>query len=308
MTATGRWAAPSTSRITPPTPVLAPPNGSTADGWLCVSALRATVVPSTKATMPALPTNADRTNGAATRSVASRSRSRSPGRRSPVVVVISARNVLWAQCSLHVWARVSSSTSVGSRPAARKWSRITCSSAGSSASARSRPTASSPSSSRLRSSTTVAVARGSEPGCRSGSAKPVHHSSITGLATRRRSRSSAVAGSVPGGSSTRRPVAAAATGTPSWPAACTNAAAAVSVTPGCSVISMPSVSGRAQLPTWSSGIGEEVGRVGLDRHRRGRPRGTPGQRRAPDRPTSGRASTRRPRWPPPEGPRRSSAP
>ena len=51
--------------MTPPTPVLAPPNGSIADGWLCVSALRATVVPSTKVTMPALPTNADRTNGAA---------------------------------------------------------------------------------------------------------------------------------------------------------------------------------------------------------------------------------------------------
>ena len=31
--------------MTPPTPVLAPPNGSTADGWLWVSALRAIVVP-----------------------------------------------------------------------------------------------------------------------------------------------------------------------------------------------------------------------------------------------------------------------
>ena len=36
-----------------------------------------------------------------------------------------ARNVLWAQCSLHVWASVSSSTSVGSRPRAAKWSRMT---------------------------------------------------------------------------------------------------------------------------------------------------------------------------------------
>ena len=35
---------------------------------------------------------------------------------SPSSVVMSARNVLWAQCSLHVWASVSSSTSVGSRP------------------------------------------------------------------------------------------------------------------------------------------------------------------------------------------------
>ena len=85
MTATGRWAAPITSRMTPPTPVLAPPNGSTADGWLWVSALRATVVPSLNDTMPALPTNADRTNGAATVSVASRSWSSSDGSVGPVV-------------------------------------------------------------------------------------------------------------------------------------------------------------------------------------------------------------------------------
>ncbi len=38
MIAIGLWAMPSTSRITPPTPVFAPPNGSTADGWLWVSA------------------------------------------------------------------------------------------------------------------------------------------------------------------------------------------------------------------------------------------------------------------------------
>ena len=63
VTAIGRWAAPITSRMTPPTPVLAPPNGSTADGWLWVSALSASVVPSANDTMPALPTNADRTNG-----------------------------------------------------------------------------------------------------------------------------------------------------------------------------------------------------------------------------------------------------
>ena len=64
VTAIGRWAAPRTSRITPPTPVLAPPNGSTADGWLCVSAFSASVVPRANETMPALPTNAERTNGA----------------------------------------------------------------------------------------------------------------------------------------------------------------------------------------------------------------------------------------------------
>ena len=38
----------------------------------------------------------------------------------PSSVVMSARNVLWAQCSLHVWASVSSSTSVGSRPDRRE--------------------------------------------------------------------------------------------------------------------------------------------------------------------------------------------
>ncbi len=49
--------------MTPPTPVFAPPNGSTAEGWLCVSALTASVVPAVNSTTPALPTNADLTNG-----------------------------------------------------------------------------------------------------------------------------------------------------------------------------------------------------------------------------------------------------
>ena len=130
MTATGRWAAPSTSRITPPTPVLAPPNGSTADGWLCVSALRAIVVPSTNDTMPALPTNADRTNGRV--DGVGRGAQLIEQRREldPVRCATPARNVLCAQCSLHVWAIVSSSTSVGSRPSASKWSRTATSSAG----------------------------------------------------------------------------------------------------------------------------------------------------------------------------------
>ncbi len=64
---------PSTSRITPPTPVLAPPNGSTAEGWLCVSALTAIVVPAVNSTTPALPTKADLTNGASSVSVLVRS-------------------------------------------------------------------------------------------------------------------------------------------------------------------------------------------------------------------------------------------
>ena len=45
VTAIGLWPAPITSRMTPPTPVLAPPNGSTADGWLWVSAFSASVTP-----------------------------------------------------------------------------------------------------------------------------------------------------------------------------------------------------------------------------------------------------------------------
>ena len=64
MIAIGLWAMPRMSRITPPTPVFAPPNGSTAEGWLWVSALSASVVPWWNSTTPALPTNADRTNGA----------------------------------------------------------------------------------------------------------------------------------------------------------------------------------------------------------------------------------------------------
>ncbi len=71
--AIGRWAAPSTSRITPPTPVLAPPNGSIADGWLWVSALTAMVVPgaSTRRCRRCRRTPT-RTNGASIASVQSR--------------------------------------------------------------------------------------------------------------------------------------------------------------------------------------------------------------------------------------------
>ncbi len=107
------------SRITPPTPVFAPPNGSIAEGWLWVSAFSASVRPGWNETIPALPSNAERTNGAAIRSVVSRRRRSRGVRVSPVGRVIRARNVLWAQCSLQVWAIISSSTSVGSRPSAR---------------------------------------------------------------------------------------------------------------------------------------------------------------------------------------------
>ena len=132
VTAIGRCAAPITSRITPPTPVLDPPKGSIAEGWLCVSAFTAMVVPGENDTMPAFPTYALRRNGASIAVVAFRSCCNSGVIASPWSPVIRARKVLWAQCSLHVWASVSSSTSVGARPALRKCSAMACSSAGSS--------------------------------------------------------------------------------------------------------------------------------------------------------------------------------
>ena len=196
--AIGRWAAPSTSRITPPTPVLAPPNGSTADGWLWVSALSAIVVPGRYETMPALPTNADRTNGAAMASVHRRSTVSSGGRSSPVSVTSVALNVLWEQCSLHVWAMVSSSTSVGSRPSATKCCWTASSSSGSRASARSTPTCSSAARESSRTGTTAAVPSERPPDVRSGSIGPNAQRSMIGLATTRRTMSSAVAGSMAG--------------------------------------------------------------------------------------------------------------
>ncbi len=72
MLAIGRALTPITSRITPPTPVFAPPNGSSAEGWLWVSTLNARSKRSSNAMMPALSTNAERTHGLFTRSVAAR--------------------------------------------------------------------------------------------------------------------------------------------------------------------------------------------------------------------------------------------
>ena len=65
MLAIGRALTPMTSRTTPPTPVLAPPKGSSAEGWLCVSTLKARSLCSSKAMMPALSTKAERTQGLA---------------------------------------------------------------------------------------------------------------------------------------------------------------------------------------------------------------------------------------------------
>jgi hypothetical protein len=68
----GRAETPMTSRTTPPTPVLAPPNGSSADGWLCVSTLKAKSYASSKAMMPALSTKAERSHSGQIASVAAR--------------------------------------------------------------------------------------------------------------------------------------------------------------------------------------------------------------------------------------------
>ena len=51
--AIGRAPTANTSRRMPPTPVAAPWNGSTADGWLCDSTLNAIATPSPTSTAPA---------------------------------------------------------------------------------------------------------------------------------------------------------------------------------------------------------------------------------------------------------------
>src|SRR5262249_37149316 len=50
---------PMTSRMHPPIPVAAPPYGSIADGWLCVSTFTPTAVLSSNALTPALSLNTD---------------------------------------------------------------------------------------------------------------------------------------------------------------------------------------------------------------------------------------------------------
>ncbi len=126
---------------------------------------------------------------------------------------------------------------------------MTASSSGSRASERSTPRAASAASSRPRTGITSTAGASSDPGCRSGAAGPSVQRSMMGLATSRRSRTSVC---VPVGMTMRRPVAAADTGTPSWRAAWTTASAAPSVTPGCSVISMPPA-GTSHDPSWSNG-------------------------------------------------------
>ena len=239
--------------MTPPTPVLAPPNGSTADGWLCVSALRAIVVPAHERhdagvadERRAHERRGDGVGGA-----------RAAGRAGrpvavPSAVVIAARNVLWAQCSLHVWASVSSSTSVGSRPIAGE---VVADDAQLGGVEGQRP--------RRRRGGRGRRRRGRGPGsprrparrrtrvelgcCRAG--RPVLDDRVGDEAPQQR-----VGGRRRPGSSMRRPVAAAVTSTPSWRAAWSTASAAPSVTPGCSVISMPS---RRAVP--GAGLQQRVG-------------------------------------------------
>jgi hypothetical protein len=187
VTAIGRWAMPSTSRITPPTPVLAPPNGSTADGWLWVSALSASrdVRRGTRRCRRCRRRPTDERGGDRSRCTAQHGEQRRPV--LPVVVGEPARNVLWAQCSLQVWANVSSSTSVGARPRPSKWVWIATSSSGSSASAR-RPH-------------TRARARGMERRLD----RADDHRSMTGLATSRATSSAACSSSTPSPNSTGGP-------------------------------------------------------------------------------------------------------
>ena len=159
-------------------------------------------------TTPALPTNADRTNGAPTASVAARSRSSSAGRDSPSFVVMAARKVLWAQCSLQVWASVSSSTSVGSRPLpdGEALHRVQLRGLEGETSLHAELGEAIPRD-RSRSAMVSTTGRSGVPGWRSGSARPDVHSSMTGLATSLRSNRSMVSASVPCAASRRRPVA-----------------------------------------------------------------------------------------------------
>src|SRR5918998_341463 len=96
MTATGRAPIDMMSRTIPPTPVAAPWYGSTKDGWLCDSSLKATARPSPTDTTPAF----------------------SPGpasTRSPDVGSVRRWTLLdlYEQCSDHWTEYIASSDTVG---------------------------------------------------------------------------------------------------------------------------------------------------------------------------------------------------
>jgi len=99
--------------------VAAPPNGSTADGWLCVSTLTAIPWPRASSTIPALSLSDEITQGA-TETDPMNAESGSSTSTSPRGSTILPLNVLCLQCSDHSCAIVRSSASLGSRPSAAK--------------------------------------------------------------------------------------------------------------------------------------------------------------------------------------------
>ena len=111
-------------------PVAAPPYGSMAEGWLCVSTLKQTACFSSNSITPALSSKTLRHHGLARSCVAlktvdlMRFSNRSTSLPALSRTTTSLRKVLWTQCSDHVWAIISSSTSRGSRPMRRKYSWI----------------------------------------------------------------------------------------------------------------------------------------------------------------------------------------
>src|ERR671923_633407 len=98
-TATGRAPSANTSRRIPPTPVAAPWNGSTADGWLWLSTLNATASPSPRSMTPAFSPGPWRT-------------------RSPLVGSRRSRRAecLYPQCSDQSSEKTASSKRFGARP------------------------------------------------------------------------------------------------------------------------------------------------------------------------------------------------
>ena len=110
---------PRMSRFTPKMPVSAPPYGSSADGELCVSTFIAAFQPGTNSNMPALSENTESSHFFFLASLLVAPFMYVLKIESttffflPIVSVIFALNILCLQCSDHVCARTSSSTSVG---------------------------------------------------------------------------------------------------------------------------------------------------------------------------------------------------
>src|SRR5215468_10252691 len=105
ITATGRAPIARMSRTMPPTPVAAPWDGSTYDGWLCDSILKVTAYPWPMSTTPALcPMPASRALPPFTGGALSANWRR------------YRRDDLYEQCSLHITEYSASSGSVGRRP------------------------------------------------------------------------------------------------------------------------------------------------------------------------------------------------